>query len=141
MYGITCFFLISLWFFVIGDSSITDSLYKGCFYSFWVFLITALFYSYKMITEQCIKIILYRKTKHDKIKWTKYDTYDTLGIFSYVLLYWIQVCFVTWPLLSKNEDFIISIGFFIISSFIIIIIQSRALINGIMNFIEGNIGE
>ena len=136
MYGLTFFCMVGSWFFLIEDYSINTAFHRGCSYAFWVFLATALFYSYKIIPRQCTRILSYTQIKEATSKWTWSNTIDTVSAFFYVFLYWVQLGIVIVPLWSTPENFITSVAAFVIISLVTAQIQTFILMNGVISSVR-----
>ena len=137
MYGLAFFCMVSSWFFLIENYSVEKALQNGCEYSFWVFLITALIYSYKIITRQCTRILSYLKIKEATSKWTWSNTIDSGSAFFYVSLFWIQLGVVIAPLMSSPDNFILSVISFVVISIVITQVQAFILMNGVLSSVRG----
>lgn len=141
MYGLAFFVMIGTWFFFIENYSLDSALQRGCVYSFWIFLITALIYSYKIILRQCIRILSYKKIKKATSKWTWSNTIDICSAFCYVFLYWVQLGVVIVPIRSSSENFTISLISFIVISLVIAQVQMFILMNGVIESVRNYMGK
>ena len=136
MYGLIAFCLVSSWFFLIENYVPELALYRGCAYSFWIFLGSSLFYSYKILTNQFSRILAYKKINEVQNKWDRENTYDVIRSMIYVLLYWVQLALVIWPMVSSSENFMVIIGGFVVTSLVVIQLQHYIILNEVVNNIR-----
>lgn len=136
MYGLVAFCLVTSWLFFIEGYVPELALYRGCSYSFWIFLGSAFFYSYKILVNQFSRILAYRKINEAQGKWNHENTNDVMGSIVYIILYWIQLALVMWPIVSSSENFILAIGGFISTSLIIVQLQHYIILNGVISSVR-----
>jgi len=140
MYGLMSFFAVSIWFFTIESYLIELALQRGCVYSFWIFLITAIFSTYKTSVGQLSRILAYRKIDEAKSKWSRENTYEVIESFIYIAMYWIPLALVLWAITSDPKNFMTIIGFFVPTSIVIIQFQNHVLVNGIIKNVRVHMG-